>query len=47
VRLTMRPMPVEGLIVDQSPRPPATMRRTRPLTVHVWHPPVRPGGQDR
>jgi hypothetical protein len=46
VRLTMRPMPVEGLIVDQSPRPPATMRRTRPLTVHVWHPPVRPG-QDR
>ena len=44
IRLTDRPMPVEGLIVDQSPLPLAKIRRTRPLTVQVWHPPVRPAG---
>jgi len=44
VRLTEHPMPVDGLVVDQSPRPPATIRRVRPLTVQVWHPPVRPAG---
>ena len=42
IRLTERPMAVDGLIVDQSPLPPAKLRRTRPLTVQVWHPPVRP-----
>ena len=41
VRLTGHPMPVDGLIVDQSPRPPAKMRRTSELTVQVWHPPAR------
>jgi hypothetical protein len=41
IRLTERPMPVDGLIVDQSPLPPATIRRTRPLSVQVWHPPMR------
>ncbi len=41
VRLTEHPMPVDGLVVDQAPLPPATIRRTRPLTVHVWHPPAR------
>jgi hypothetical protein len=47
IRLTEHPMPVDGLIVDQSPLPPKTIWRTRPLTVYVWHPPVRPGGQGR
>jgi DnaJ domain len=41
VRLTEHPMAVDGLVVDQSPLPPGTIRRTRPLTVQVWHPPVR------
>ena len=27
VRLTPHPMPVEGLVVDQSPRPPAKLHR--------------------
>jgi hypothetical protein len=40
VRLTEHPMPVDGLIVDQFPRPPAKMHRTSELTVQVWHPPV-------
>ena len=40
VRLTENPMPVDGLIVDQFPRPPAKMHRDRELTVKVWHPPV-------
>jgi len=47
VRLTEHPMAVDGLIVDQSPLPPATIRRTRPLTVQVWHPPVRSAGRGR
>jgi len=41
VRLTAHPMPVDGLVVDQSPLPPATVRRASTLTVRVWHPPVR------
>jgi len=41
VRLTGHPMAVDGLVVDQSPLPPATIRRARPLTVQVWHPPAR------
>jgi len=41
VRLTPHPMPVEGLVVDQSPRPPAKLERHGQLTVHVWHPPAR------
>jgi DnaJ domain/PASTA domain len=40
VRLTERPMPVDGLIVDQDP-PPGVLRRGGQLTVQVWHPPAR------
>jgi hypothetical protein len=40
VRLTEHPMPVEGLVVDQSPAPGTTARRSSTLTVRVWHPPV-------
>ncbi len=43
VRLTPRPMPVEGLVVDQSPRPPAKLQRHGELTIQVWHPPARGG----
>jgi hypothetical protein len=42
VRLTGDPMPVEGLVVDQSPAPGETMPLPGSLTVWVWHPP-RPG----
>lgn len=41
VRLTEHPMPVDGLVVDQSPSPLTKMRRTSALTVRVWHPPNR------
>jgi DnaJ domain len=41
VRLTERPMAVDGLVVDQDPRPPATARRGGTLAVQVWHPPAR------
>jgi PASTA domain len=47
VRLTEHPMPVDGLVVDQSPLPPTTVRRGAPLTVKVWHPPVRSSGHSR
>jgi hypothetical protein len=41
VQLTEHPMPVEGLVVDQSPRPPAKLHRRGELTVQVWHPPAQ------
>ena len=41
VRLTAHPMPVDGLVVAQSPRPTAQARRGSALTVQVWHPPAR------
>jgi PASTA domain len=41
IRLTEDPMPVEGLVVDQSPLPGAKVRRPSTLTVQVWHPPRR------
>lgn len=41
VRLTEHPMPVPGLVVDQSPRAPARARRASGITVQVWHPPAR------
>ncbi|HEY2261647.1 MAG TPA: DnaJ domain-containing protein [Streptosporangiaceae bacterium] len=44
VRLTANPMPVEGLIVDQSPAKDAKVRRFATLTVQVWHPAARPAG---
>lgn len=39
VRLTPRPMPVEGLVVDQTPAPGKRARRDSRLTVRLWHPP--------
>ena len=41
VRLTERPMAVDGLVVDQDPRPPAKPYRRDTLTVQLWHPPAR------
>jgi hypothetical protein len=43
VRLTEHPMAVEGLVVDQDPRPPTRAYRGDELTVQLWHPPARPG----
>jgi curved DNA-binding protein CbpA len=40
VRLTERPMPVEGLVTSQDPAPGVRCRGGR-LTVQVWHPPIR------
>jgi hypothetical protein len=40
VRLTERPMAVDGLVVDQDP-PPRTVRRGGQLAVQLWHPPAR------
>ena len=42
VQLTAHPMPVEGLIVDQSPPAGTKVRRSATLTVRVWHPPAGP-----
>jgi len=39
VRLTPDPLPVEGLVADQSPDPGSRVRRQAVLTVLVWHPP--------
>jgi len=41
VRLTERPMAVDGLVVDQDPRPPRKASRGDTLTVQLWHPPAR------
>jgi PASTA domain len=38
VRLVQNPMPVEGLVVDQSPPPGGSVRRSGTVTVQVWHP---------
>ena len=38
VQLTEHAMAVDGLVVDQDPRPPAKARRGDKLTVQVWHP---------
>jgi hypothetical protein len=42
VQLTPRPMPVDGLVVDQVPPAPGKLRRGETVLAHVWHPPVRP-----
>ena len=47
VRLTEHPLPVDGLVVDQSPLPPAKVRRASTLTVQLWHPPAGSAGQWR
>ena len=39
IRLTEHPMPVEGLVVAQSPAPHTEAARDSHLTVQVWHPP--------
>lgn len=44
VRLTERPMPVDGLVIGQSPGPAVRARRGSALTVQVWHPPARSAG---
>jgi hypothetical protein len=41
VQLTEHAMAVDGLVVDQDPRPPTKARRGDKLTVQVWHPPAR------
>jgi curved DNA-binding protein CbpA len=38
VQLTEHPMLVEGLVVGQSPEPPAKIHQRGELTVQVWHP---------
>jgi hypothetical protein len=37
-------MPVDGLVVGQSPLPPAKIRREGELTVQVWHPSIQSAG---
>jgi hypothetical protein len=46
IQLTRRPMPVEGLVVGQTPAPGQRIRihRDSTLTIRVWHPP-EPGSQ--
>jgi len=44
IRLTPHPMPVEGLVVGQSPAPGKRVHRDSTLTVQLWHPP-KPGSQ--
>lgn len=39
VRLTPDPMPVEGLVVGQSPAAGADVKTGSTVTVRVWHPP--------
>jgi hypothetical protein len=38
VQLTVKPMPVEGIVVDQSARPGARVRRSSTVMMQVWHP---------
>lgn len=47
VRLTEHPMPVDGLVVDQSPGPAMQARWGSALTVQVWHPPARSASSRR
>jgi hypothetical protein len=45
VRLTEHPMPVDGLVIDQTPKPMTKARRSGGLTIQVWHPPARTAGR--
>ena len=38
LQLTKDPLPVEGLVVDQSPPPGKKVHPRSPVTMHVWHP---------
>jgi len=40
-QLTRNPVPVEGLVVEQSARPGEQVRRSSTVTLQVWHPPQR------
>ena len=40
VQLTPYPMPVDGLVIDQSPRAPGKLRLDETVTAHGWHPPI-------
>jgi len=44
IRLTPHPMPVDGLVVGQTPAPGERVHRDSTLTVRLWHP-SEPGGQ--
>jgi DnaJ domain/PASTA domain len=44
IQLTSHPMPVEGLVVGQTPAPGERVHSHSTLTVRLWHPP-EPGGQ--
>jgi hypothetical protein len=44
IRLTSHPMPVEGLVVGQTPGPGERVHRGSTLTVRLWHP-SEPDGQ--
>ena len=44
IQLTSHPMPVEGLVVGQTPAPGERVHSPSMLTVQLWHPP-EPGGQ--
>jgi beta-lactam-binding protein with PASTA domain len=46
IRLTPHPMPVDGLVVGQTPAPGERVRRDSTLTVQLWHPP-EPDSQPR
>jgi beta-lactam-binding protein with PASTA domain len=39
VRLTPDPMPMEGLVVGQSPAAGSHVKTGTTLTVRLWHPP--------
>ena len=41
IQLTRHPMPVDGLVVGQTPAPGKRIRihRDSTLTIRVWHPP--------
>ena len=43
IRLTPHPMPVEGLVVGQTPVPGKRVHRNSTLTVQLWHPPESGG----
>ena len=42
IQLTPHPLPVEGLVVGQSPAPGEQLHRDSTLTVQLWHP-SKPG----
>jgi len=43
VQLTQNPLPVEGLVVDQSPRAGTIVHRSSTVVAQVWHPSRRDG----